>query len=678
MHEEFRKGHPQGCENIYRNNSNNKKKKKNQNNQNNNKNQQGLTTGPGPVELLTGGLHLQKQQQQQQMIMMMMMASSSSVSPEFRPNTIVNNNNSNHNNNHNNNNVYDNRQGIIPSPDNTHNTHNAHNNNNNNKIQQQQQVQFMLTPSATSSFTNVANQTATGSPNDQRRKNNSIGKVPLHSSSDESTAWSRETDDDDDDDDEHSESTASYGIVTGGGDQPQSQPQPQLVDNDDDVLLSFDEYDLEPIPYQDNVTSINGCKNDTTAAIANYNNNTTSTTSLEQLWLNMTSNLESLLEPRRIDSDNVNVNVNDNDVLDLATLLEPRSIQEMIKSNNNRNDKNNNRYQQQKQQQQVQHHRYNNNNNIGWLFDNCPYMTPETQNVVEYMLPVLLPSIMYFFDTTVYGYIWSTILIVGHTVECMFTNFGSATGSVAGGGSRSAAAATSKVTPPPPPSSSSSTTATTTSKRTSNKLWYYRDVLGAIQHMTMDLLWNHAMISWIFFYGPDTFGTRCYPLGLMLIPTLPTMIAVDTKSHFVSCIVVTRNDDDDGCHENDRILKHRMNHHLRRVVSLYVVAMIVLGFSSFYGNTYTQTLAIFYFNACPIITDLSYWKEFGLRLQQLPNKQGTVIHQIHINYILKKVRRATTNTATTTTTTTTTGAKTHRHTAVIVNEQTQKQHEKVN
>jgi hypothetical protein len=218
-------------------------------------------------------------------------------------------------------------------------------------------------------------------------------------------------------------------------------------------------------------------------------------------------------------------------------------------------------------------------------------MTPEQQSVFEYMLPLVLPGIMYCGNMSHLGHGLALLVVVCHAIECMCTNFG--------GG------------------------------------FYVVDWIGPIQHLQWDMILNHAMISAFFFCGPDYFGPNCYMVGLCLVPTLPTVLAVDLKSHFLA-YVLTEDEKTTPSDPTSKLLKLRLGQHIFRSTFLYLGMIILLALSSFYGNGTTQTLAIFAFNLCPIIVDLSYWKEFAFRVEPLPVKHRTALHQRHVDLLLQR------------------------------------------
>jgi hypothetical protein len=221
-------------------------------------------------------------------------------------------------------------------------------------------------------------------------------------------------------------------------------------------------------------------------------------------------------------------------------------------------------------------------------FDYCPAMTPEQQGIIEIMLPVALPAILYMFNISSWGFVWVLVLMVGHSVECLCTDWGGTAWSVV--------------------------------------RW-----IGPLQHLQMDLLWNHAMITSFFLSGPAIFGRNCYYAALCLVPTLPALVVVSLKSHFLSSILadrakITLNSEvtTSSAGPTPLLLKKKLARQVQQSTYIYVVAMALLALSSFYGNNMTQSISVFFFNCCPLFADFSYWRAFEERIEELPPKRRTL------------------------------------------------------
>jgi hypothetical protein len=313
---------------------------------------------------------------------------------------------------------------------------------------------------------------------------------------------------------------------------------------------------------------------------------------LNQLWMDMAGRLENLLEPRNIQdmislsyttqsSSNSAYSQADH-AFDTRALLEPRPIEEMVAI------------------PQLGMIETSSARDMSWA-NNCPSMAPEQQAVFEYMLPLVLPALFFVCDISAAGHAWALLLIVGHTIECMCTNFG-------------------------------------------GNSWYIFDVIGPIQHLQMDMWWNHVMHSCFFLCGPDTFGPNCYYVALVLVPTLPTVLAVDLKSHFLACVLT--NSEKQALEANDKSpawaaaieLNRRLGRHVRRSTMLYIVVMAMLALSSLFGNSTTQALAVFSFNMCPLLVDLAYWEEFSDRIETLPVQFKTVLNKRHVGHMQNLLR----------------------------------------
>ncbi|KAG7338696.1 HSF-type DNA-binding protein [Nitzschia inconspicua] len=230
-------------------------------------------------------------------------------------------------------------------------------------------------------------------------------------------------------------------------------------------------------------------------------------------------------------------------------------------------------------------------------FDSCPSMTPEQQGIIEYMLPVFLPALFHMSSMSLWGYAWALLLIVGHSIECMVTDWG-------------------------------------------GNAWTVVPRIGPLQHLQMDLLWNHAMITSFFLCGPSIYGKNCFYMALGLIPTLPTLCGADLKSHLFNYILTDTEKEALATHDigsasglSAFLLQKRLAQQIQKTICSYVVAMFLLGLSSFIGNSVTQCIAVFFFNTCPLLAEFSYWKEFSDRLAKLPPKKQTVIKTSHVDWL---------------------------------------------
>jgi len=331
----------------------------------------------------------------------------------------------------------------------------------------------------------------------------------------------------------------------------------------------FDDLDIdfEPIPFTANQatsTSENACTTTTNTAytVANAPPPSQQQDSQEQLmWQQLWKDCLKL-QPRTIQE----MMTEPTQILTAtaAKLLEPRPIPEMLLSPSPVATKTS----------------VNNTVNNNW-FQYTPHMTPEFQQQLEYGLPLVLPLLFYTcLENNTYSQYWAFALAIGHAIECMCTNFG-------------------------------------------GNSWYYKDWIGPIQHLQWDMILNHAMISAFLLEGPNKYGPNCYWVALGLIPTLPTVLAVDLKSHFVAFVMKEQKKQQD--------LIPKMARHIRRSTLLYSCIMMILAVSSFYGTTWTQAAAVFVFNVCPMIVDVWYFTEFESQLDTLPASQRTAIPKRYVD-----------------------------------------------
>jgi hypothetical protein len=305
---------------------------------------------------------------------------------------------------------------------------------------------------------------------------------------------------------------------------------------------------------------------------------------LQQLWMDLSTRCD-LLQPQRIQGlipSTRSYAPLPKDITAMNTshqLLEPRSIEEMVATPHLTAD------------------RITLTKGLENWFDYCPSMTPEQQGVVELMLPVALPAILYMFNISAFGYAWALLLIVGHSTECLCTDWG-------------------------------------------GTAWSAVRWIGPLQHLQMDLLWNHAMITSFFLSGPAVLGKNCYYVSLCLVPTLPTLLCVSLKSHFCTSILtesekkpLMSKDTSGLAGFPAMLLKKSLACQLQRSTYLYFAAMALLALSFFCGNSTSQSISLFLFNICPILADLSYGREFAERIEALPLKRQTLLTRWHVDWL---------------------------------------------
>lgn len=148
----------------------------------------------------------------------------------------------------------------------------------------------------------------------------------------------------------------------------------------------------------------------------------------------------------------------DNDIF----LFEPRSIEDMVDQPNN---------------------------NIG-LFDFIPTLSPKQQALLEYSLPITLPMLFSVVDQSKLGLLWCFVIVVGHTLQTLFTSFGP----------------------------------------TATDL-IYKPSIDLVQHHFMDSMWLQTLFSAMILL-PQYFGSYSIYVAAAMIPLIPIYLAVSLKTHF--------------------------------------------------------------------------------------------------------------------------------------------------
>mmetsp|Transcript_32106 Transcript_32106/g.78012 ORF Transcript_32106/g.78012 Transcript_32106/m.78012 type:complete len:578 (-) Transcript_32106:24-1757(-) len=108
----------------------------------------------------------------------------------------------------------------------------------------------------------------------------------------------------------------------------------------------------------------------------------------------------------------------------------------------------------------------------------------------EYSSPVSLPAAFYYMDISKFGISWACFLILGHTIQSLFTAFGPDT----------------------------------------------RDLvlspkISIVKHNFMDIIWMHSLLSAMVLV-PEYFGSSSVVLGTVFISTQPPSLATSLKNHY--------------------------------------------------------------------------------------------------------------------------------------------------
>lgn len=254
-------------------------------------------------------------------------------------------------------------------------------------------------------------------------------------------------------------------------------------------------------------------------------------------------------------------------------------------------------------------------------YNYCPSLSPEQQFIAEYFMPITLPMAFYVAEITWWGHLYAWALIVGHSLQTVCTNFG-------------------------------------------GKSWYYVDIVGTLQHVALDQIWNHVNVSLFILLGPPVFGPYCKILAIVLVTSRTVFLLCDIKSHFLTNIrgkasspnlplsggIGTSGDDPvtstAGVTKNehpsrsvnlttaqlygpvaDVILEYQLGRHIRLTCAWYTLASTLLVGSVAMDNIPLQVLAVTMINLGPIIVDVSYGQRFSSLLQSLPPNQRTVVRE---------------------------------------------------
>jgi hypothetical protein len=246
-------------------------------------------------------------------------------------------------------------------------------------------------------------------------------------------------------------------------------------------------------------------------------------------------------------------------------------------------------------------------------YNYCPSLSPEQQVIMEHMMPFSLPIGFYVTEITWWGHLYAWFLVGGHSIQTVCTNFG-------------------------------------------GTAWYYTDLLGALQHVAIDQLWNHIIVSLFILLGPPVFGPYCKILATVLVPARTVVLCCDIKSHFLTNVRrkaipnMAHSIQDFGPRPSsttkdrkpstlvsptvashaevvDRILEYQLGRHIRLISIWYILASTLLILSVGMDNIHLQVLAVIVMNLGPIIADVSYGQRFSSRLQLLPPKQRPVVKE---------------------------------------------------
>lgn len=187
-------------------------------------------------------------------------------------------------------------------------------------------------------------------------------------------------------------------------------------------------------------------------------------------------------------------------------------------------------------------------------YDLCPTMSPKQQALMEYSLPLVLSGISYSSRFSNFGHIWCILIIVGHTIETMFTSFGP-----------------------------------------SAKDLSYRPIIGPLHHHFIDCMWLHTLISALILVS-DAFSPVACITGILMIQTLPIYLAVSLKTHFTSKFGSKGKD----CNRKsmDQVIK---------MLFVWYSCATVCALGGYILTIFDlKVLGVFLFNASPLVCGESY------------------------------------------------------------------------
>ncbi|CAJ1959990.1 unnamed protein product [Cylindrotheca closterium] len=147
----------------------------------------------------------------------------------------------------------------------------------------------------------------------------------------------------------------------------------------------------------------------------------------------------------------------------LLSCWEPRGIQEMTEESNELNS---------------------------W-YDAMPIIPKSRyQALYDFSSPVALPALFHYMDISTFGMCWAMFLIVGHTIQALFTAFGPNTQDLV-----------------------------------------LSPKISMLKHIFMDIMWMHSLLSAMVLV-PEYFGSSSVMLAIAFISTQPPNLATSLKTHY--------------------------------------------------------------------------------------------------------------------------------------------------
>ncbi|CAJ1959792.1 unnamed protein product [Cylindrotheca closterium] len=115
---------------------------------------------------------------------------------------------------------------------------------------------------------------------------------------------------------------------------------------------------------------------------------------------------------------------------------------------------------------------------------------PRYQALYDFSSPVVLPCLFYWMDISSFGMCWAMFLIVGHTIQALFTAFGPNTQDLV-----------------------------------------LSPKISMLKHVFMDIMWTHSLLSTMVLV-PEYFGSSSVMLAITFISILPPFLATSLKTHY--------------------------------------------------------------------------------------------------------------------------------------------------
>ncbi|CAJ1959993.1 unnamed protein product [Cylindrotheca closterium] len=132
-----------------------------------------------------------------------------------------------------------------------------------------------------------------------------------------------------------------------------------------------------------------------------------------------------------------------------------------------------------------------NPDDLNALYNVLPmFSQPRYQALYDFSSPFVLPGLFYFMDISSFGLYWATFLIVGHTIQALFTAYGPNTADLV-----------------------------------------LRPKISMLKHIFMDIIWMHSLLSAMVLV-PEYFGASSVMLAITFIGTQPPGLATNLKTHY--------------------------------------------------------------------------------------------------------------------------------------------------